>query len=113
MSQRSCDQTLALMKKMHLTGNLIPKDFYRAKKLVSKLSLSVTKIDCCLDGCMLFYINEVMQLKECYLFYITINHIFMYKVLVGVNTRRFLLRECYLPLIICLHELCSTYEVAS
>jgi len=41
MSQRSCDQTLALMKEMHPVGNLIPKDFYRAKKLVSKLGLIV------------------------------------------------------------------------
>jgi len=44
MSQRSCDQTLALMKETHPTGNLIPKDFYRAKKLVSKLGLTTKKI---------------------------------------------------------------------
>jgi len=37
MSQRSCDQTLTLMKETHPTSNLIPKDFYRTKKLVSKL----------------------------------------------------------------------------
>jgi len=63
--QRSCDQTLALMKETHPTGNLIPKDFYRAKKLVSKLGLTTKRIDCCVDGCMLFYSNEEIQLKEC------------------------------------------------
>jgi len=31
MSQRSCDQTLALIKETHPIGNLIPKDFYRTK----------------------------------------------------------------------------------
>ena len=36
MCQRSCDQTLALMKETHPTGNLIPKDFYRAKKSALK-----------------------------------------------------------------------------
>ena len=44
MSQRSCDQTLALMKETHPIGNLIPKDFYRAKKLVSKLGLTAKKL---------------------------------------------------------------------
>ena len=43
MSQRSCDQTLALMKETHPIGNLIPKDFYRTKKLVSKLGLTSKK----------------------------------------------------------------------
>ena len=43
MSQRSCDQTLALMKETHPIGNLIPKDFYRTKQLVSKLSLTAKK----------------------------------------------------------------------
>jgi len=65
MSQRSCDQTLALMKESHPSGNLIPKDFYKAKKLVSKLGLTAKKIDCCVDGCMLFYTDEEIQLKKC------------------------------------------------
>jgi len=65
MSQRFCNQTLALMKETHPTGNLIPKDFYRAKSLVSKLGLTAKKNDCCVDGCMLFYTDEEMKLKEC------------------------------------------------
>ncbi|XP_058726512.1 pathogenesis-related protein 1-like [Vicia villosa] len=36
----------------------VPTIFYEAKKLVSKLGLKVRKIDCCINGCMLFYGNE-------------------------------------------------------
>ncbi|GAU50134.1 hypothetical protein TSUD_408660 [Trifolium subterraneum] len=36
----------------------LPKSYYDAKKLVSKLGLQVKKIDCCVQGCMLFYDNE-------------------------------------------------------
>jgi len=61
MSHRSCDQTLALMKETHPTNNIIPKDFYKVNKIVSKLGLTAKKkIDCCVDGCMLFYTIEDM-----------------------------------------------------
>jgi len=43
MSHRSCDQTLALMKETHPTDNIIPKDFYRVQKIVSKLGLTAKK----------------------------------------------------------------------
>ena len=33
----------------------IPKDFYQAKMLVSKLGLKEEKIDCCVKRCMLYY----------------------------------------------------------
>ncbi|GAU35269.1 hypothetical protein TSUD_324070 [Trifolium subterraneum] len=36
----------------------LPKSYYDAKSLVSKLGLEVKKIDCCVQGCMLFYDNE-------------------------------------------------------
>lgn len=36
----------------------LPKSFYEAKQLVSKLGLGVKRIDCCVKGCMLFYDNE-------------------------------------------------------
>jgi len=65
MSQRSRDQTLALMKETHPIGSLIPNDFYKTKKLGSKLCLTAKKIECCVDGCMLFYTDEEMKLKEC------------------------------------------------
>ena len=42
----------------------IPQNFYQAKKLVSKLGLSYNRIHCCINGCMLFYKNDV-ELENC------------------------------------------------
>jgi len=36
----------------------LPKNYFDAKRLVSKLGLEVKRIDCCVKGCMLFYDNE-------------------------------------------------------
>jgi len=36
----------------------LPKSYYDAKRLVSKLGLEAKKIDCCVSGCMLFYDND-------------------------------------------------------
>jgi hypothetical protein len=36
----------------------MPQNYYQAKQLVSKLGLGVKRIDCCINGCMLFYSNE-------------------------------------------------------
>ena len=36
----------------------LPKIYYDAKRLVSKLGLTAIRIDCCIQGCMLFYDNE-------------------------------------------------------
>ncbi|XP_059302223.1 uncharacterized protein LOC132054190 [Lycium ferocissimum] len=48
---------IGLMKE--LNPNLdIPDDYYKAKKLVSKLGLSSIKIDCCEKGCMLYYRDD-------------------------------------------------------
>ena len=55
---------MALLKETHPVENFIPEDYYRTLKLVSKLGLSVIKIDCCIDGCMLFYSDEDKQLIE-------------------------------------------------
>jgi len=65
MSQRSFNQTLALLKETHPAENFIPEDYYRTLKLVSKHGLSTIKIDCCINRCMLFYSNEDKQLTEC------------------------------------------------
>ena len=55
------DQCLEFISKMLLDVTPIktgfPKSYYDAKKLVSKLGLEVRRIDCCEDGCMLFYDN--------------------------------------------------------
>jgi hypothetical protein len=53
---------LDLMTKMILDGSPIndglPRSYYEAKQLVSKLGLGVKRIDCCVNGCMLYYDNE-------------------------------------------------------
>ena len=36
----------------------ISKDFYQVKMLVSKLRLNKVKIDCCLNGCILYYKDD-------------------------------------------------------
>ncbi|XP_060182795.1 uncharacterized protein LOC132612706 [Lycium barbarum] len=54
---------IELMKE--LNPNLdIPDDYYKAKKLVSKLGLSSMKIDCCEKGCMLYY-RDNADLENC------------------------------------------------
>ncbi|XP_047170715.1 uncharacterized protein LOC124839018, partial [Vigna umbellata] len=56
------NQCLDFIAKMVMDGTPIksslPKTYYDAKKCVSKLGLQSQRIDCCVDGCMLFYDNE-------------------------------------------------------
>lgn len=44
--------------------NLLVSNFYRAKKLVSKLGMESKKLDYFINGCMLYYKDELMK-KEC------------------------------------------------
>ena len=53
-----------LMREICPPDNLVPQDFYRAKKLVSKLGLASQKIDCCQNGCMIYYGKEMNE-KTC------------------------------------------------
>ncbi|XP_058731844.1 uncharacterized protein LOC131603526 isoform X1 [Vicia villosa] len=46
------------------TKGCLPEKYYQVKKLVSKLGLEVEKIDCCVNGCLL-YIKEDSTLTEC------------------------------------------------
>jgi len=39
-------------------NNSLPKNYYEAKRLVSKLGLESKKIDCYVNGRMLFYDND-------------------------------------------------------
>ncbi|KAK2445148.1 hypothetical protein QL285_016112 [Trifolium repens] len=56
------DMCLEFVTKMMLdvtpVKDNMPKSYYDAKKLVSKLGLEAKRIDCCTNGCMLFYDNE-------------------------------------------------------
>ncbi|XP_045809825.1 uncharacterized protein LOC123904179 [Trifolium pratense] len=36
----------------------LPKNYYEARQLVAKLGLGAKRIDCCVNGCMLYYSNE-------------------------------------------------------
>ena len=58
-SQSSFDQWASLMSMISPHLETIPKDFYQAKRLVSKLGLNEVKIDYCLNGCMLYYKHDV------------------------------------------------------
>ncbi|CAK8532567.1 unnamed protein product [Lathyrus sativus] len=42
----------------------LPKNFYQVKKLVSMLGLKSQKIDCCVNGCMLYYKDTIAD-REC------------------------------------------------
>lgn len=46
----------------------IPRNFYRAKKLILKLGLSYDRIYYCVNGCMLFYKNDG-DLENCQIVY--------------------------------------------
>ncbi|GAU32291.1 hypothetical protein TSUD_63080 [Trifolium subterraneum] len=57
------EDTMNLITKLMLDVTLdhpkdLPKDYYEAKQLVAKLGLGVKIIDCCVNGCMLYYNNE-------------------------------------------------------
>ena len=57
-SQSSFDPCASLMSEISSQPEFITKDFYQAKRLVSKLGLNEVKIDCCLNGCMLYYKDD-------------------------------------------------------
>ena len=63
-SQNSFDQWATLMSEISPEPSSVPKNFYQAKKLVSKLGLKSEKIDCCLKGCMLYYKDDA-DLTQC------------------------------------------------
>ena len=54
-----------MIKEISSQPDSIPKDFYQAKKLVSKLGLKEEKINCCLKGCMLYYKEDDTALIHC------------------------------------------------
>ena len=49
--------SIFLLNATHIKDGL-PKKIYDAKRLVSKLGLEAKRIDCCVDGCMLYYNND-------------------------------------------------------
>ncbi|XP_025653186.1 uncharacterized protein [Arachis hypogaea] len=49
---------------MQTTPNEIPANYYEAKKIVSQLGFKEVKIDCCVNGCMIYY-KEDKDLRQC------------------------------------------------
>ncbi|XP_070013433.1 uncharacterized protein [Nicotiana sylvestris] len=58
ISQAAMDSFIDLMRELVDEEIELPGDFYKAKRLVSKLGLSSMRIDCCEDGCMLYYKDD-------------------------------------------------------
>jgi hypothetical protein len=110
ISQQSFDEILQVMKEGMLKDNLLVPNFYRAKKLVSKLGMESKQIDCCTNGCMLYYKEDQME-KEC-----RFCHAPRYKV--GKGGKEVPLKRMhYLPLTPRLKRLrvckfCTPYEMA-
>ncbi|XP_028753509.1 uncharacterized protein LOC114713090 [Neltuma alba] len=67
MSQQGYNLISQLMKRTQPKDNHMLTDLYQTKKLVSKLGLSYKKIDCCVNGCMLYYKHNdsATQCKFC------------------------------------------------
>ena len=57
-SQSSFDQWASLMSEISPHLETIPKNFYQAKILVSKFGLNEMKIDCYLNGCIIYYKHD-------------------------------------------------------
>lgn len=64
ISQQSFDEILQVMKEGMPNDNMLIPNFYRAKKLVSKLGMESKLIDCCIKGFMLYYKDDQIE-KEC------------------------------------------------
>jgi hypothetical protein len=67
--QKCIDHFAQMLVDVCPTKQCLPQNHYQATKLVSTLGLEVEKIDCCVQGCMLFYDNEFGtndgSLEEC------------------------------------------------
>jgi len=64
ISQACFNDVMKFMKESNHPDNVIPSNFRETKKIVVELGLSRIKIDCCINGCMLYY-KEDNTLKEC------------------------------------------------
>jgi len=53
-----------LMKEACPDGNILLSNFFEVKKIVGKLRLTNEKIDCCPNGCMLYYKDD-LRLRDC------------------------------------------------
>ena len=52
------DSIAKILQDVTPMNKALPKNYYDTKRLVLKLGLTTRRIDCCIQGCMLFYDNE-------------------------------------------------------
>lgn len=64
LSERGFNQITQLCSEICPPGNLVPKRFYDSKKLMKGMGLPVERIDCCRQGCMLYW-GEDSELDHC------------------------------------------------
>ncbi|CAH9127397.1 unnamed protein product [Cuscuta epithymum] len=64
IAQKAMDEIFDACNRAMPSPNKVPSSFYEAEKLVSKLGLGHEKIDCCVNGCMLYY-KEDIALAQC------------------------------------------------
>ncbi|KAK6796413.1 hypothetical protein RDI58_004114 [Solanum bulbocastanum] len=64
ISQGAMNSMIDLMRELVDPNVEIPDSYYKANSLVSKLGLSSIRIDCCENGCMLYY-KEDVDLESC------------------------------------------------
>ncbi|KAE8688117.1 hypothetical protein F3Y22_tig00111000pilonHSYRG00125 [Hibiscus syriacus] len=58
------DDLCRIMQKLMPENNVMPKNIYETKKLVRDMGLSVQKIHCCRNGCMIYWGSD-FELSEC------------------------------------------------
>ncbi|XP_045833662.1 uncharacterized protein LOC123924740 [Trifolium pratense] len=64
ISQEAFNKIVDFCKEALPSDNCMPPNYYRQKKMVERLSLNYEKIDCCVNGCMLFYNHDINE-KSC------------------------------------------------
>lgn len=62
--QKGIDFVAHMLNSVCPVQECLPKNYYQASQLVSKLGLKVEQIDCCEAGCMLYYKDD-SKLSEC------------------------------------------------
>ena len=67
MYEKLFDQVTELMKEIVPDNNLVTDNFYSTKKLLHGMGLPVEKIDCCFNGCMLYWgaDSDLINCKFC------------------------------------------------
>ena len=93
----------------------LPKNYYDAKRLEPKLRLTARRIDCCIQGCMLFYNNEYGENDGALICCKFCDMPRYHDRSTGANTKKLVLVKTmfYLPIIPRLQRLFASMENAS